>query len=124
LQKGKDKRGYVEKDEWLSSQSLRDHYGKETFFAKVREYMPEPEVDMEVQEQVLEDGTIGESSSWRGWSVTKLLMSLVRNGEVSEYEKERIRRIKENEDLIKELGLWSVLRLGHLGEMKGGDYGR
>jgi hypothetical protein len=34
-----------------------------------------------------------------------MLMSLVRNGEVSEYEKERIRRIKENEDLIKELGL-------------------
>jgi hypothetical protein len=34
-----------------------------------------------------------------------MLMSLVRNGEVSDYEKERIRRIKENEDLIKELGL-------------------
>jgi hypothetical protein len=62
LQKDTGKGGYIEKEQWLGPKSLRDYYGDETFFAKVREYMPESEVGMEVQEQVLEDGTVGKLS--------------------------------------------------------------
>jgi hypothetical protein len=62
LQKDTSKGKYIEKEQWLGPSSLRGCYGNETFFAKLREYMPEPEVGMEVQEQVLEDGTVGKSS--------------------------------------------------------------
>jgi len=80
---------------------------------KLVAYMPapkaEPDAGPTVKQERLEDGTIGKSplqpvDKSQMWTRADRVVD-IRHNDVTDYEQERLRRIRENEDLIKQLGL-------------------